>query len=357
MADDDGQEKTEEPTDDRKEEFRKRGDIAHSKELTTVLVLTSATFFLAISASHMIEDFRKFSTHWWETSSSITITEDKIIGLLSLAMYQFIKMITPLFLVVNAMAICSTFFQTRFNFAASRLKPDFSRMNPLKGLARMVSGQAAFELGKGIVKMIAVGTVAGVILISEKNKVPNLIHFPLLVTWSYWGEITRSLFMGVSSILLLMAIIDYIFNSFQLQKKMRMTHQEIKEEYKKKELDPIIKQRLRRMQRDLSQRKTLEETKKASVIITNPTHYAIALLYTPGMKVPKVLAKGVDFLALEMRKIAKEEDILIFENKPLARTLYKNLEVGQEIPQNLYTAVSEVIRYLFKVKGQNYGKS
>ena len=215
MADEqDGQERTEEPTDDRKEEFRKRGDVAHSKEFTSVLVLAGATFLLTLLASSMMQSYQQFSAKWWSSIASKEITQDRVLGVIYDSLNQFMYMIIPLFLCVNAIAILATFFQTRFNFSTSRLAPDFSRMNPIKGLGRMVSGQALFELGKGVIKMVAVGIVGGMILYSEINHVPNLANFPLLDSWNYWSNITRTLFIHVSIILLLMAAADYMFNFF-----------------------------------------------------------------------------------------------------------------------------------------------
>ena len=197
---------------------------------------------------------------------------------------------------------------------------------------------------------MAAVSFASYLIFSEREAVPALIRLKITPSWMYWADITQS-FWSVAGILLVIAIGDYIYNFFSLEKKMKMTKQEVKDEFKKRELDPLIKSRLRKMQRDLANRKTIESTSKATVLITNPTHYSIAVYYKLGSHAPSVIAKGVDELALKMREVAKANDIPIVENKPLARTLYSIVEVDQVIPSSLYKAVSEVIRYVFKVKG------
>jgi flagellar biosynthesis protein FlhB len=180
--------------------------------------------------------------------------------------------------------------------------------------------------------------------------------YPLANLWTYWGAITQNLFLGVTMFLFAIAAFDYIYNFVSFETKLKMTKKEVKEEFKRREVDPHVKNRMRRMQRDLGSRRMVERTKSATVVVTNPTHFSVALKYEPGMAAPQVVAKGQDFLALEMREVAKELEIPIVENAPLARTLYKLVEVGHEIPDSLYKAVSEIIRYVFKLKGINFQK-
>jgi flagellar biosynthetic protein FlhB len=270
---------------------------------------------------------------------------------------NFLILITPLFIVTTFIAVFTTFSQTNMNFSWKAMAPSIERFNILKGLARMVNSHALMEMVKGIGKMTAVGVVSYLILKSEWFVTPGLINLGIEESWAYWGEITKSLFWAVAGLLLLIAGADYMYNFITLENRMKMTKKEVKDEFKKREVDPHVKARMRRMQRDLSNRKMIEKTKTATVVITNPTHYAVALKYEIGMSAPVIVAKGVDFLALRMREVAKKQDIPIVENKPLARTLYKVLEVGQEIPESLYKAISEVIRYVFKTKGIKYGQA
>jgi flagellar biosynthetic protein FlhB len=216
----------------------------------------------------------------------------------------------------------------------------------------MMNWQAIMELGKGIAKMLAVGVTAYLILKSEWHIVPELMNRPLQATWAYWGSITKSLFWSVSMLLLVIGGFDYLFQFLSFERSLKMSKQEVKEEYKRREIDPQLKGRMRRMARDLINRKVLTKTKEATVILTNPTHYSVALRYEPGMPAPIVIAKGIDFLALQMREVAKEEKIPIIENRPLARELYATVKEGQEIPDKLYKVVAEIIRYVYRLKGR-----
>jgi flagellar biosynthesis protein FlhB len=236
-----------------------------------------------------------------------------------------------------------------------KVSPDYSRISFSKGLVRMFNLQALVELLKGSGKLGAIFIVSYLILFSEIKNAPGLINLPLMTTWGYWGDITELLFYWVAALLLVIAAGDYIYNYFSLERQMRMSKQDIKEEYKRREADPQVKGRLRRMQRDILSQKMVEKTAKATVIITNPTHYSIALLYEVGMGAPIVVAKGIDFLALQMREVAKENSIPMIENRLLARTLYRLVEVDEEIPDSLYKAVSEIIKYVFNLKGIKVG--
>lgn len=352
----DGQEKTEEPTQDRREEFRGKGQVAVSREVTGVMVLGGVTLFLSAFISRISGDLMSlFGKHF-------ILVKDLRISNVNLSSYiiwiwsETLKLIFPVFLVTMSLAILITFSQTRLNWSWKRLAPDFGRMNPLKGLKNMVNTQALVNLLKGIGKTLAVSLVAYLILYSEIKVVPGLLMNPILLVWQHWGEITELLFYSVCALLMLIGAGDFIFNYFSLENQMKMTKQEVKDEMKKHEVDPHVKGRLKRMQRDLLFGKTLRATRDATVLITNPTHISVALKYEFGMGAPVVVAKGEEELAMLMREIAKEEKIPLMENKPLARFLYKAVEVGQEIPESVYRAVSEIIRYVFKLKGHGLRK-
>ncbi len=351
----DGQEKTEDPSDERRQEFREKGEVAHSREFTSVFVLVSSIIFVTYFAQHFTKELERLFVTQFQSLGQFQVTQKNVLSYINSVWGGFIVLILPLFALTTVIASFSTFTQTKLNFSWKRLAPNFQKFNLLKGIARMVSGQAAMELFKGVGKMTAVGIVSYLILKSEWYVTPGLINLGLVESWDYWANITRSLFWAVAGLLLLIAGADYMYNFITLENKMKMTKKEVKDEFKKREIDPHVKNRMRRMQREIVNRQMIEQTKQATVVITNPTHFAVALKYEIGMAAPIVVAKGVDFLAQRMKEAAKENDIPMVENKPLARTLYKILEVGQEIPESLYKAVSEVIRYVFKLKGVNYG--
>jgi flagellar biosynthetic protein FlhB len=185
---------------------------------------------------------------------------------------------------------------------------------------------------------------------------PSLIRYPVEYAWGYCGDIIISLFWSIIILTLAIGALDYIFSFISIERKMRMSKQELKEEFKKREVDPHVKSRMRRMARDMSMSKMLEETKTATVVVMNPTHFAVALRYELGMPAPVVVAKGKDFNALRIKEVALKNEVTVLENPPLARLLYRSVEVGKEIPESLYKVVSEVIRYVFKLKGKSISR-
>lgn len=348
----DNDDKTEEASPERREEFRERGDIATSREITSVFILAAITIFFSIYLQYFTDDILRYMAGMFQSFRPRDYSIEYFIQVMKEMWLKCISLILPFFLVTTAAAMGITFFQTRMNWSWKKLEPNFSRMNPISGLTRMVGTQALVELLKGIAKMLAVGLVAYLILRSEWKVVPGLLTYPMARIWSYWGEITKQLFLSVAGLLLLIGGLDYLYNFISLERKMRMTKQEVKEEYKKRELDPHVKGKIKQMQRDIAMAKAVKAVGSATVVVTNPEHFAVALQYELGMQAPIVLAKGKDFLAQRMKEVAKDKDIPIVENKPLARTLYKMVEVGQQIPESLYKAVSEVIRYVFLLKGK-----
>lgn len=347
----DGQEKTENPTDDRREQFRTRGDIAHSREITSVFVLIASLSWINFSFQKNSEILISFLRDSFESISFYKPSSSDILDYFYDIWFFLIKIIIPISAVSMTVSILVTFIQTKMNISSKRLAPQWSRISLISGLKRIASLNSIIELIKSIGKIIAVSVVMILILFSEWGKVPALMSINMVSSWYFWGEITWMLFGSVLILLFIIASIDYLYNYISLENKMKMTKNEVKEEFKQREIDPQIKMRLRRLQRDLIQRRSIDATKKATVLVTNPTHYSIALFYETGMSAPILLAKGKGFIALKMREIAKTSGIPIVEDKPVARYLYHNTENGEEIPQNLYKAVSEIIRYVFKIKG------
>lgn len=345
------QDRTEEATPERREEFRERGQVAVSKEITSVFVLAAVTVFLYFYTRIFVEDFLRYMTITFQNIDQI-MTVDNLRVHISKVWMQLLLLIAPFFVVSATTALFFTLIQTRFNFSWKKLSPNFKQLNPLAGLQRMVNTQAAMELVKSVGKMAIVGVVSYLILRSEWVKVPALMLYSIEETWVYWGKITYQLFLAVAGLMVLVGALDFIFNFSRLESQMKMTKQEVKEEFKKREVDPQVKAKIKRMQRDLAMAKAIQEVPKATVVITNPEHYAVALFYELGMGAPIVLAKGQDYMAQRMKEVAFEHQVPIMENKPLARTLFKMVEVGQEIPEALYKAVSEVVRYVFLMKGK-----
>ena len=347
----DGMEKTEDPTDERREEFRKKGDIPNSKELTSVGVLFTSIVILTGLAGWIYERLHGLFQKVFSMTKDFRINQENAIEFLGKIWIETVMIIIPIGIAIITVSAALTLGQTRGSFTMEKMKPTLGKFNPLSNLKRIFGTQSLVELSKSMLKMFFVGTVAYVILKGEFDKVPALLQLDVISSWTYWGDITKKLFFGVSGLMLIVAAIDYGYNWFQIEQKMKMTKKEVKDEYKNREIDPYIKGQLRQKGRELASGQMIINTKEATVVVTNPTHFAVALKYEPGMFAPIVVAKGVDDLALQMRKVAKEADVPIVENKPLARAMYKTLEVGEEIPESLFKAVSEVIRHVYKIKG------
>ena len=347
------EDRTEEASPERREEFREKGDIVTSREFTSVAVLAAGVALLSYLAASGFHYMERLFTSQFESISTVRINESNIMKYAGEMWVVLLIFILPIFAVAMIISTSATFAQSRLNFSWKKIAPDFNRLNPITGLPRMVNGQAFVELLKGIAKIFVISIVSWLILRGEWVKVPELMNYSVLGIWSYWGNITESLSWAVCALMLAIAGGDYFYNFISYERKIRMTKQEVKEEYKKRETDPHVKAKMRRMMRDFATKKTLEKTKEATVLITNPTHYSIALKYELGMDAPLVVAKGIDHLALKMRELAKEQKIPIIENRPLARELYATVEEGEEIPSKLYKVVSEIIKYVFQLKGRN----
>jgi flagellar biosynthetic protein FlhB len=351
MADESADDRTEEATPERRQEFREKGQVAVSKEITSVFVLFAGVVFMSNYITYLTDEIKRIWITQFQQVGNLNLNPENFLHYFHRTFIEVIVLIIPLFVVTGVVATFVTFAQTRFNFSWKKISPDFTKMNPLSGIKRMVGLQSVVELLKGLLKMTIVGTASYIILISEWNKVPGLMLYSIPQIWGYWASITKTLFWTVTGLLLFVGALDLAYNIFEVEKKLKMTKQEVKEEYKKREVDPHVKAKIRRLQRDMAMQQMLEDTKSATAIITNPTHYSIAIKYELGMPSPIVIAKGVDFLALRIREVAKENEIPLVENKPLARTLFKMVEIGEEIPESLYKAVAEVIKYVFRLKG------
>jgi flagellar biosynthetic protein FlhB len=352
----DNEDRTEEASDERRSEFRERGDIAVSRDVTQVFILAA---LMGLFATYVARMSKKLQTimyehfHAWDLSQ---LNEKAVYDHLLKVGGEFLELILPLFAVVTVVAIFITFSQTRMNWSWKKIAPKWERLNPIAGLGRMMSMQALVEVMKAVGKMTVIFAMGFLILKGEMRSAPGLMNMPFLKVWAYWADISHTLVWSVLGLLMFIGAGDFLYSFISMEKKLKMTKEEVKEEYKKREQDPHMKSRMKRMQREIATSKTIASTKTATVVVTNPTHFAVALRYELGMTAPIVVAKGQDFVAQRMKEVAKEDGILIMENKPLARTLFKVCKVGQEIPESLYKAVSEIIRYVFMLKGKNLSR-
>ncbi len=346
----DQDDKTEDATPERREDFREKGQIAHSQELSQVATLAAIVILFFWYGGQVTLSLRKLFVVTFESISTFRIDQKSVIPYFSSIWIDLIVIIAPIFLVAAVISILVTLLQTQFSWSWQKLAFEWSKLNPITGITRILGAEMLVGMLRTTAKLTVVTLTTWLVLAGEWTKVTGLIYVPLVKTWLYWGDITTQLVWGVVGLMLFVAVADYIYTFVSLEKKMRMTKQEVKDELKQRETDPHVKARIRRMAREIANRKTIENTKKATVLITNPTHYSIAVRYEIGMPAPFVVAKGVDFLALKMRETARELDIPIIENKPLARALYAAVDEGSEIPGDMYKAVAEIIKFVFKLK-------
>ncbi len=349
-SEDQDQEKTEQASDTRKEDFRKKGQVAQSKELASALFLLAGAgaifmlsrFFLA----QLVEAFH-FSLGMDMVSA---VREGDMFTAAKLAGSKIFFLTAPVLLIALIVGVASSVVQVGFLNVEEALTPKLEKINPLEGFKRLFSLRSVVEAVKAILKLIFICAVAALVVKSEIIKVPSLIQFSAEQLISYMGLITVKLMAGIGMAMVVLAGADYFFQRWDLNKKMMMTKQEVKEEHKQREGDPLIKARIRRVQREMSNRRMMDKVPQADVIITNPTHIAVALKYDQNLPAPQVIAKGADLIAEKIKAIAKENNIPVIENKPLARTIFKTLKIGQVIPKELFVAVAEVLSYVYRLR-------
>ena len=351
MADEDEDQKTEEPSSKRLEEARGRGELLVSREVTAWFLFVGTLLTIVLVVPSLADALARSLTVFIERPHTIRIDGQDLPFLL----FEVFKVVgAPLamaFVILIIAAVIGHVSQTGLFFSFELLSFKWERLSPIGGLKRLASIDAIIELGKGIVKMLIVGLVvtsAMMPILKDTSKLDGLGALPAS------EEIYRIIVKLLFSVLIILTGIagaDYLYQRFEYFKRLRMTKQEVKDEYKQSEGDPIIKGRLRQIRMDKARRRMMANVPKADVIITNPTHFAVALQYdSEKMAAPKLMAKGADLIAKKIREIAKENDIPIVENPPLARALYDTVELEQEIPTQHYRAVAEIISYVYKIK-------
>jgi len=338
---------TEEATPHHLEEARKKGQIPQSKEISHLFAFIALALALGFLGPSIGRDMVKTLRPFIEKPFDLAQDSSALPHLLA-DVSGHVALIIALPLLMLAIAgLASTGLQTRFHMTSEHLKPKFSKLSPAQGFKRLFGKKALVEFLKSNVKLLITGTIAVLVLWPEFGKLSALTAIPPSELFHEMRDLLLSLLISISIALVIIAGLDYGFQWFQHHKDLRMSKQDIKDEYKKMEGNPEIKSKRRQMQRKISSQRPLQSVPNASLLITNPTHFAVALKWIPEeMDAPVVVAKGQDLIALKMREVAKEHDIPIVEDKPLARALYASLEVEQEIRAEHYAAVAEVIRYV-----------
>lgn len=346
------QEKTEEPSEKKLLDARKKGQIANSREVTTFFMLLISALIIFISFPSFMKDLLLTSMSFIEKPHEYSFSPHDVRAFTSQTILDVIGILFVPFLLFLIAPLIGGFLQTGFLFTLEPIKPKLSKISLKSGFKKIFSARSLMEFLKGIIKIIIVATISVIILYPEVSKLPNLIFRESKYILSYIHILVLKLFAGVVAIMAIVAALDYLYQRYDHRKKLRMTKQEVKDEYKQTEGDPTVKSRIRQIRAERAKQRISSSVPQADVIITNPTHYAIALKYDlENMNAPTVIAKGQDNIALNIRSIAEENDIIIVENPPLARALF-TVDIDQEIPFDYYQTVAEIISYVWRIKGK-----
>ena len=352
MAENDkDQERTEQATPKRREESREKGQVAKSREVSSAAILAACMIYFYFNASGMMDQLQEMIRWIFMESAQQDFTVRAMHRLIvGLALKTAIWMI-PLLLTVLAIGLLSNVIQVGILFSAEPILPKLSKIDPIQGFQRLFSLKSLVELFKNILKMSIVGIVAYLTVKKEIIVLPALMDQSASGILAYIGR-TSYRIMGLACIVLIMlAILDYAYQRWEHEKSLRMSKKDIRDEYKHTEGDPIIKGRIKRQQREMARKRMMTHVPKADVVITNPTHLAVALRYdSEKMIAPVVVAKGAGFIAEKIKEISKSHHIPMVENKPLAQVLYKLVDIDQAVPENLYKAVAEILAYVYGLK-------
>ncbi len=351
-AEDEG--KTEEPTGRRLSDARDKGDIAQSVEVRLWASLLTAFILVALLVGRMGSDLANVLVPLLERPHTFEVTAQSLPLLLSQLVWGVLKAMALPLAVANLVMLVVLLTQSRgILWVPDKLIPDFSRMNPLAGIKRMFGPAQLFDLGKQLAKMSVVGTVLVWMSWPHVREYRNLAQLSIGAILSYLQDRIYSLVLAVLLISSVITAADYWFQHWRYVQKMRMTRQELRDEHKQSEGDPMIKGRLRSMRMKRARQRMMQAVPKADVVVTNPTHYAVALKYDmDSMAAPVLVAKGTDLVAKRIRDLAEENEVPVVENPPLARALYATVELDEEIPPEHYKTVAEVISYVMKLKGK-----
>lgn len=351
----DTSDKTEKATPKKRAELRKKGQVMQSREVTSNLILLITFIAIRVFGSFLYQEISSVFRVFLTGTSQYNLQEPaEAMRIFSFVVFKILKMTAPFFIIVVLMGFLGSYVQIGFLFTTETLKPKFSNLNPINGIKRLFSVRSFFELLKSIAKVIIISWVAWSSIKSEFNDMMKLMNLEIGPLIMYIINTSLDIAIKICFALLAVSIVDYFFQWRRHEKDIRMSKQEIKEEYKQLEGNPEIKSRIKQKQREISMRRMLQEVPKADVVITNPTHFAVAIKYEPEkMSAPYVVAKGADYMAQRIKQIAMDNKVHIMENKPLAQALFSTVDVGKAVPPELYKAVAEVLAFVYNLEGKN----
>jgi flagellar biosynthesis protein FlhB len=351
-GDQDSSQQTEEPTQRRLDEARSHGDTVKSQEVSTFIVLAGGTLAIAIFGHAAVEGFVRAFRVFLEQPDQIMVDSGAIMGLMRGTLEHVAMIFGPVlgFLVIAALA--AHLVQNRPAFSLERLMPDLSKISPLSGLKRMFGMDGLTNLAKGIIKILIVGSVVWLTLWPMRGQLGAALDETPAELVGDMTHILMRILIAALAVLAVVALLDYLLQRFRFLQRNRMSKQDVKEEYRQTEGDPAVKARIRKIRNERARRRMMAAVPEATVVITNPTHFAVALKYEAGkMAAPICVAKGIDAIALRIRAVAEEHQVPVVENPPLARALYATIEIDEAVPPEQYKAVAQVIGYVMKLTG------
>jgi flagellar biosynthetic protein FlhB len=345
--------RTEKPTPKKMADARKKGQVAQSREIPSAMILLAALGFFYFAGGFMFQRMEVLITGSYRQLNAPVLQDALSAGALARWCFdQVIVILMPIMLLLVVVGILANVSQFGFLLKEDALAPNFKKINPWSGIKRLMSLKSLVELVKSVFKILFIGTIAFLILKRDLDVIPTLTQMEVGDIMVFTGEAAFKIAFFVCLGLIVLAAADFSYQRWQHQKELMMTKQEIKEERKQMDGDPQIKARIRSMQIEMARRRMMEMVPEADVVITNPTHLAIAIQFDADtMAAPAVVAKGADHMAQRIRETALSHDVPLVENKPLARSLYKTTEIGDPVPVELYQAIAEVLAYVYRLKG------
>ena len=353
MADRPNQDKTEKATPKRRQDARKKGQVAQSRELPSVMILMMSLGLFFFGGGWMFLNLAGFMGDALRSVALFRLADAESAGILLIDTFRItFKILLPLMLVVFVAGLAGNVAQFGFLFSTEALAPKWNKLNPLSGLKRLFSLRSLVELVKSIVKILFVAAVAYLLLKKELELIPSLTQQGVGDILAFVARVAFKICLNVSLALIVLAVLDYAYQRYEHEKGLKMTKQEVKDEYKQTEGDPKVKSRIRSIQLETARQRMMEAVPTADVVITNPTHLAVAIKFdAASMVAPQVVAKGAGYVAEKIKQIAAEHNVPRVEDKPLARTLFKIVDIGDTIPVDLYKAVAEVLAYVYRLRG------
>ncbi|MBZ0218689.1 MAG: flagellar biosynthesis protein FlhB [Fimbriimonadaceae bacterium] len=358
MADQPDQtEKTEDPSDKKIDDAYKKGQVPKSQEVSTWFSLATATLVIVLMSNGMVSDFSNTFRIMLSEAHEIPLDAGHIRVLVRHIGFAILSVLWLPMLALIAAALAGNLVQHRLVLSAEPIKPKLSKISPLAGAKRLFSATSLVNFAKGIAKLVIIGVVMYLAVWSDWSKLEGLVHTDVAALLPAVRISATKLLMAAMAILTIIAVLDYAYQRYSWFQKQKMTVKEVKDEYKQMEVDPTVKGKIRQIRMERGRQRMMSNVPQASVVVTNPTHFAVALQYEMGMNAPRCVAKGRDAVALKIREVAAENDVPIIENPPLARTLHASVEIDEEIPEEHFQAVAQLIGFVMQMKSRSGWKS